>query len=115
MFVSFAQLQFQEQLAHMPETPIPQRTPIDRGAGRVTVVRNINEAIKQHEVKIRIEGEITECVEIEDALKNAFNLKDAIVVPEPNNSTNIAKAIRLPTRLFQSGQPGPAAHLRPTY
>ena len=107
----------------MPNDPNPQQTPVDRGAGRitrnrmriawmyyvegltqneiaerlgigrVTVVRNINEAIKQREVKIRIEGEIAECIEIEDSLKKAFNLKDAIVVPEPNNSENIAKSI----------------------
>ena len=50
------------------------------GIGRVTVVRNINEAIEQREVKIRIEGEIAEGVEIEVALKNAFNLKDGMSV-----------------------------------
>ena len=50
------------------------------GICRVTVVRNINEAIEQREVKIRIEGEIAECVEIEVALKNAFNLKDGMSV-----------------------------------
>ena len=72
------------------------------GIGRVTVVRNINEAVKQREVKIRIEGEIAECVEIEVALKNAFNLKDAIVVPEPNNSANIAKAIGNAAGMFMS-------------
>ena len=72
------------------------------GIGRVTVVRNINEAIEQREVKIRIKGEIAECVEIEVALKNAFNLKDAIVVPEPNNSANIAKAIGNAAGMFMS-------------
>lgn len=35
------------------------------GIGRVTVVRNINEALKQREVKIWIEGEIAECFELE--------------------------------------------------
>ena len=63
------------------------------GIGRVTVVRNINEAIKQREVKIRIEGEIAECIEIEEQLKKAFNLKDALVVPEPDNPANITKSI----------------------
>ena len=116
----------------MPNSSIPQQTPIDRGAGRVarnrmriawmyyvegltqneiaeklgigrvTVVRNINEAIKQREVKIRIEGEIAECIEIEDALKKAFNLQDAIVVPEPNNPANIAKAIGNAAGMFMS-------------
>ncbi len=107
----------------MPNTPITQKTPLNRsvgrvahnrtriawmyyvegltqneiaerlGIGRVTVVRNINEAIKQREVKIWIEGEIADCVEIEDALKKAFNLQEAIVVPEPTNAENIPKSI----------------------
>jgi deoxyribonucleoside regulator len=63
------------------------------GIGRVTVVRNINEAIKQREVKIWIEGEIAECIEIEGQLKSAFNLTEAIVVPEPSITTNISKSI----------------------
>ena len=42
------------------------------GIGRVTVVRNINEAIKQREVKIWIEGEVSECFELEGALTKAF-------------------------------------------
>ena len=53
------------------------------GIGRVTVVRNINEALKQREVKIWIEGEIAECFELEAQLKKAFGLREAIVVPEP--------------------------------
>src|ERR1043165_6086883 len=63
------------------------------GIGRVTVVRNINEAIKQREVKIWIEGEVSECFELEGALKKAFGFKDAIVVPEPVNAENIRKSI----------------------
>ena len=116
----------------MPHTPIPQQTPLDRGAGRiarnrmriawmyyvegltqneiaerlgigrVTVVRNINEAIKQREVKIWIEGDVAECMEIEDALKRAFNLQDAIVVPEPTNAANIAKSIGNAAGMFMS-------------
>jgi len=72
------------------------------GIGRVTVVRNINEAIKQREVKIRIEGEIAECIEIEEQLKKAFNLKDAIVVPEPDNPANITKSIGNAAGMFMS-------------
>ena len=72
------------------------------GIGRVTVVRNINEAIKQREVKIRIEGVIAECIEIEEQLKKAFNLKDAIVVPEPDNPANITKSIGNAAGMFMS-------------
>jgi deoxyribonucleoside regulator len=63
------------------------------GIGRVTVVRNINEAIKQREVKIWIEGEVADCIAIEAELKVAFNLSEAIVVPETAHATNITKSI----------------------
>lgn len=63
------------------------------GIGRVTVVRNINEAIRQREVKIWIEGEVSECFELEAALKKAFGFKDAIVVPEPTKAEHIARSI----------------------
>ena len=63
------------------------------GIGRVTVVRNINEAIKQREVKIWIDGDVAECIQIEGELKAAFNLRDAVVVPEPTTAAGITKSI----------------------
>jgi DNA-binding transcriptional regulator LsrR (DeoR family) len=63
------------------------------GIGRVTVVRNINEALKQREVKIWIEGEVAECFGLEAELKQAFGFKDAVVVPEPVGPENIKKAV----------------------
>jgi deoxyribonucleoside regulator len=72
------------------------------GIGRVTVVRNINEAIKQREVKIWIEGEVAECIEIEGELKEAFNLKEAVVVPEPTSARGITKSIGNAAGMFMS-------------
>jgi len=63
------------------------------GIGRVTVVRNINEAIRQREVKIWIEGDVAECLELEAQLKSAFKLREAVVVPEPSLPSNTTKAI----------------------
>jgi DNA-binding transcriptional regulator LsrR (DeoR family) len=63
------------------------------GIGRVTVVRNIGEAIRQREVKIWIEGEVAECVTLENELKQAFKLDDAVVVPEPSSPAGITKSI----------------------
>jgi deoxyribonucleoside regulator len=63
------------------------------GIGRVTVVRNINEALKQREVKIWITGHVAECLELEAELKEIFNLIDAVVVPEPANVENTARVI----------------------
>ena len=63
------------------------------GIGRVTVVRNINEALKQREVKIWITGHVAECLELEAQLKDTFGLVDAMVVPEPANPENTSRVI----------------------
>lgn len=63
------------------------------GIGRVTVVRNINEALKQREIKIWITGHVAECLDLEAALKDKFKLADAVVVPEPANPENTSKVI----------------------
>ncbi len=63
------------------------------GIGRVTVVRNINAAVKQREVKIWITGHVAECLDLETQLKEKFNLLEAVVVPEPANPANTAKVI----------------------
>jgi DNA-binding transcriptional regulator LsrR (DeoR family) len=74
------------------------------GIGRVTVVRNINEANKQREVKIWITGEVAECMELETRLKQKFNLQDAVVVPEPANPENTRKVIGRAAGMFVSGE-----------
>ena len=70
------------------------------GIGRVTVVRNINEALKQREVKIWIEGEIAECFMLEEELKKAFGLNDAVVVPEPSNAAFVTKSIGMAAGMY---------------
>ena len=70
------------------------------GIGRVTVVRNINEALRQREVKIWIEGEVAECLELEAQLKQAFGLREAIVVPEPSSPANATKAIGVAAGMY---------------
>jgi deoxyribonucleoside regulator len=72
------------------------------GIGRVTVVRNINEAIKQREVKIWIEGQIAECTDIETQLKSAFGFQEAVVVPEPSIVGNLSKSIGNAAGMFIS-------------
>jgi deoxyribonucleoside regulator len=73
------------------------------GIGRVTVVRNINEAMESREVKIWIEGEVAECFELEASLKSAFGLQDAMVVPEPTTPGNITKSIGYAAGMYVSG------------
>ncbi len=70
------------------------------GIGRVTVVRNINEALKQREVKILIEGEIAECFALQQQLKETFGFKDAVVVPEPADAGMVTKSIGVATGMY---------------
>ncbi|MFT3989524.1 sugar-binding transcriptional regulator [Aestuariivirga sp.] len=72
------------------------------GIGRVTVVRNINEAIRQREVKIWIEGEVAECFELETQLKQRFGFKDAVVVPEPTSPEHLPKVIGVAAGMYVS-------------
>jgi DNA-binding transcriptional regulator LsrR (DeoR family) len=73
---------------------ITQNEIADRlGIGRVTVVRNINEALKQREVKIWISGHVAECLELEVELKQKFGLLEAVVVPEPAHQSNLTRVI----------------------
>ena len=72
------------------------------GIGRVTVIRNINEAIKQHDVRIWITGRVSECLGLEKALKVAFGLVNCIVVPEPSSPTAIPKAIGAAAGMYVS-------------
>jgi DNA-binding transcriptional regulator LsrR (DeoR family) len=77
------------------------------GIGRVTVVRNINEALRQREVKIWIEGNVAECLELEKKLRDRFNLLEAIVVPEPADPRHIAKSIGMAAGMFISDNLAP--------
>jgi len=70
------------------------------GIGRVTVVRNINEALRKREVKIWLAGEVAECLELEDRLKETFGFKDAVVIPEPAVTANTTKAIGVAAGMY---------------
>jgi deoxyribonucleoside regulator len=74
------------------------------GIGRVTVVRNINEAVKQREVKIWITGHIAECLDLEAQLKTQFGLIDAVVVPEPSTPANTARVIGTAAGMYVTDQ-----------
>ncbi len=74
------------------------------GIGRVTVVRNINEALKQREVKIWIDGDVPECLALELRLKKAFGLVDAVVVPEPSDPRHTARAIGAAAGMYVTDQ-----------
>lgn len=74
------------------------------GIGRVTVVRNINEAVKQREVKIWITGGVADCLELEAELKARFGLVDAVVVPEPAEPSHVNKAIGFAAGMYVTDQ-----------
>lgn len=51
------------------------------GVGRVTVVRLLAEARRRKEVKISIDGEMSDLVQLQRRLEKAFGLKEAVVAP----------------------------------
>ena len=70
------------------------------GIGRVTVVRNINEALKQREVKIWIEGEIAECFEWGRKVGEAWGLREAGVVAEAASAALVKKSIGVAAGMY---------------
>jgi deoxyribonucleoside regulator len=74
------------------------------GIGRVTVVRNINEALKQREVKIWVTGGVAECLELEAQLQQKFGLEAAVVVPEPSDPKRVTRAIGAAAGMFVTEQ-----------
>jgi DNA-binding transcriptional regulator LsrR (DeoR family) len=72
------------------------------GLGRVTVIRNIQEARRRNEVRISINGEDADCVELEFKLQEAFALREAVVVPSPTQANRIAAAVGAATGSFIS-------------
>jgi deoxyribonucleoside regulator len=74
------------------------------GIGRVTVVRNINEAIRQREVKIWIEGEVADCIELEKELVDTFGFADAVVVPQPTDASKVTKSIGVAAGMYTTEQ-----------
>jgi deoxyribonucleoside regulator len=74
------------------------------GIGRVTVVRNINEAIRKREVKVWLEGEIADCTALENELKQAMKLEDVVVVPAPTTPAALSKSIGVAAGMYVSEQ-----------
>jgi DNA-binding transcriptional regulator LsrR (DeoR family) len=74
------------------------------GIGRVTVVRNINEALAQREVRIWLTGQVAECLELEKELKTTFGLIDAVVVPEPSQTSHVNKVIGAAAGMYVTDQ-----------
>jgi DNA-binding transcriptional regulator LsrR (DeoR family) len=81
------------------------------GIGRVTVVRNINEALRQREVKIWIDGHVAECLELEKELREAFDLHEAVVVPEPADRRHTVKSIGMAAGMFISDALSPGVSI----
>jgi deoxyribonucleoside regulator len=74
------------------------------GIGRVTVVRNIHEALKQREVKIWIDSGLSECLTLESALKAKFGFDDAMVVPSPADEARTPHMVGAAAGMYLSGK-----------
>lgn len=72
------------------------------GVGRVTVVRMLAEARNRNEVKIAIEGELSEIVRLERALETTFGIEQAIVAPISDPGADPIPTISAATGAFLS-------------
>jgi DNA-binding transcriptional regulator LsrR (DeoR family) len=72
------------------------------GVGRVTVVRMLAEARARNEVRIAIESELSEIVQLERALEKTFGLSQAFVAPLSAPDADPVPAISAKTGAFLS-------------
>ncbi|WP_442886138.1 sugar-binding transcriptional regulator [Agrobacterium sp. CCNWLW155] len=72
------------------------------GVGRVTVVRMLAEARIRNEVKIAIEGELSETVGLERQLEEMFGIDEAIVAPISDPAADPIPSISAATGAFLS-------------
>lgn len=63
------------------------------GVTRLRVNRAIQEALHEGIVRISIHSRLTPCLELEKALKKAFNLKNVVVSPAPIEDRNAVKIV----------------------
>ncbi|MFF2324270.1 sugar-binding transcriptional regulator [Agrobacterium sp. NPDC058088] len=72
------------------------------GVGRVTVVRMLADARSRNEVKIAIEGELSETVGLERQLEAMFGIDEAIVAPISDPAADPIPSISAATGVFLS-------------
>lgn len=73
------------------------------GVGRVTVVRMLAEARARNEVKIAIEGELSDIVRLERTLETVFGIERAVVAPLSDKAADPIPTISAATGNFLSG------------
>jgi len=74
------------------------------GISRSTVIRLLDEAMKRSEVQIWIDAGVDDCLALATRLEQAYGLDEAIVVPEPRDTSAeaLAKAVGLALGRFLS-------------
>jgi DNA-binding transcriptional regulator LsrR (DeoR family) len=81
------------------------------GIGRVTVVRLLADAVARNEVKITIEGELSELVAIERQLEQRFGLTEAIVAPVAGEASDRTQIVSAATGAYVSDLVRPGMRL----
>ena len=73
------------------------------GIGRVTVIRLLADLRERNEIKFSIEQGIPECIALERALEQAFDLQDAVVAPLSGPQSDATMAVAAATGQYTSG------------
>ena len=73
------------------------------GIGRVTVVRLLSDLRERNEIKFNIEQGMPECIALERALEESFDLSEAVVAPLSDQQADAAIAVAAATGQYIGG------------
>ena len=96
---------------HFREGQTQQEVADRVGLNRATVNRIINEARREGHVRVTLNLPLAPCLEAENALRNRFGLKDAVVVPAPIDEDDVRRVVGLAAGQYVSGVLAPDALL----
>lgn len=96
---------------HFREGQTQQEVADRVGLNRATVNRVINEARRSGTVRVTLNLPLAPCLEAENALRERFGLKDAVVVPAPANEDEVRRVVGLAAGQYVSGVLSPNAFL----
>lgn len=96
---------------HFREGQTQQEVADRVGLNRATVNRVINEARRAGTVRVTLNLPLAPCLEAENALRERYGLKDAMVVPAPADEDDVRRVVGLAAGQYVSSVLAPDAYL----
>ncbi|MEQ8228761.1 MAG: sugar-binding transcriptional regulator [Rhodospirillales bacterium] len=96
---------------HFREGQTQQEVADRVGLNRATVNRVINDARREGAVRVTLDLPLAPCLEAENALRETFGLRDAVVVPAPADEDDVRRVVGLAAGQYLSGVLAPDGFL----